>query len=352
MERVKIFFLILFVFTLVFAGCQKNETPTSTDNSSSQLSKLGLPSGAIFNSATLYINNTSQNSATVNIHRITSDWSELGVTWNNFMSSYAANIEGSFTALAGWQSADISALVQGWLNETYPNYGLLLAQPNTLADISEYDSRETDNDPYIVVSYTLNGLQYNETIKAFADTYIWELPEEANSNFGDATYLYVGHRNGYEKQTLLRFDNNYTPTMGCETAYAYGNNLATCFLSIPNINSNNWGWTNRVSTAGTYNWPIYAGAGQCDIDKGTLVGTLTVVYTGTSATISYNVEAPYTISERHLWIGTDKLPKNKKGQYITAPGQFNYNGYSNPVTINGLTSPFYTAAHFGVCWER
>jgi len=110
-----------------------------------------------------------------------------------------------------------------------------------------------------------------------------------------------------------------------ETAYAFGGinpggaNATECFLNIPNIASNNWGWTNQIS-AGVYDWPIYAGAGQCDLSKGTMVGTLHVDYAPPTATITYNLLPGKSLDETHLWVGTDKLPKNKKGQYITAPG--------------------------------
>lgn len=351
MLKLKFILSFIVISSLIFVGCQKETSVEPNGMSNSQLSKLGLPLGAIFESATLYINNISQNGATVNVHRITNSWTELGVTWNNFAGAYSPDVEGFFTANSGLQSADVSDLVEEWLNETYANYGLLLKQVQLNADISEYDSRETVNDPYLVIRYTLDGQLHSETIQAIADTYIWNLPGEENSNFGDETYLYVGYRNGYEKQTLIKFDN-HVPTMGCETAYAFGGDLATCFLSINNITGNNWGWTNMISSPGTYIWPIYAGAGQCDTDKGTLIGSFKVVYSGTTATISYTAEAPYTISESHLWVGGDKLPKNKKGQYITAPGQFLYNGYSNPLVINNLSTPFYVAAHFGVCWQQ
>lgn len=72
------------------------------------------------------------------------------------------------------------------------------------------------------------------------------------------------------------------PESGTETAFAYGGEqLATCFLDL-DFNSdsksdfNRWGWTNGPLAAGSYSFDIYAGAGQCDLTKGTLVGTLNV----------------------------------------------------------------------------
>lgn len=139
------------------------------------------------------------------------------------------------------------------------------------------------------------------------------------------------------------------PFTGCETAYAYGEDLATCFIDIPGVNSNNWGWSNGPLDEGTYSWPIYAGAGQCDITKGTLVGNLDVVYSGGICTVTYNVYSNITLDETHLYVGNDILAK-KKNKYTTAPGQFPYSG-GDTFTIDGLSGEIYVVAHSGVCGD-
>lgn len=147
-------------------------------------------------------------------------------------------------------------------------------------------------------------------------------------------------------------------TPSCETAYAYGEEMATCFLDIPNVTSNNWGWSNGPIGASdvTYEWPIYAGAGQCDTDNGTMVGTLYVDYDGSTATITYEMEAGFGLSETHLYVGNNIL-YTVKGKFTTAPGQFPYkhtnlNGATSDVfTIEGLTGDIYIAAHSVVCGD-
>ncbi|MCD4663991.1 MAG: hypothetical protein K8R68_01895 [Bacteroidales bacterium] len=141
------------------------------------------------------------------------------------------------------------------------------------------------------------------------------------------------------------------PVTECETAYAYGDNFATCFLDIPDINSNNWGWSNGpISDPSSYSWDIYAGAGQCDITKGTWVGTLDVDYSGGIATVTYNIDPNFTLDETHLYVGSEILARNKKGQFTTAPGQFPYSGETS-YTIDGLTGDIYVVAHSVVCGE-
>ena len=144
------------------------------------------------------------------------------------------------------------------------------------------------------------------------------------------------------------------PEPDCETAYAYGegNSLSTlCFLDIPNKQGNNWGWTNKIGP-GTYDWPIYAGAGQCDISKGTDVGNLNVVYSDGAVTITYQIDPEYVLGETHVWVGEDPnlLPKKKNGKWDSAPGQFNYNGMTT-VTVTDLSGDIWIAAHSGVCSE-
>ena len=143
-----------------------------------------------------------------------------------------------------------------------------------------------------------------------------------------------------------------------ETAYAFGDDgvTANCFLNIPGITSNNWGWTNGAIPNGTYNWPLYAGAGQCNLANGTMVGTLNVVYSGSVATVTYSsLNAGIKLNTTQLWVGNTMLPL-KKGKFITAPGQFPYKHENlggvttDTFTITGLSGNIYVAAHADVAW--
>ena len=144
------------------------------------------------------------------------------------------------------------------------------------------------------------------------------------------------------------------PLGGCETAYAFGESVATCFLNIPGVQSNNWGWSNGPLGSGTYSWPMYAGAGQCNIGNGTHVGTLTVNYTPPTATVTYTVFDGYVMNETHLYVGNQILPR-RGNKFTTAPGQFPYkrenlNGVTTDTyNISGLSGNIYVAAHSVVC---
>jgi hypothetical protein len=97
-----------------------------------------LPPGAIVDSATFSIYRIdSEGNRTVNLYRITANWTEDTVTWNNF-GGYNPTVLASFAAGgSGWKSANVTALVQGWANASYANYGLLLDDPTTVPDEME-----------------------------------------------------------------------------------------------------------------------------------------------------------------------------------------------------------------------
>ncbi len=120
-------------------------------------------------------------------------------------------------------------------------------------------------------------------------------------------------------------------TSVCETAFAYsgGTNIVDgdithSFLDITEEDAklNRWGWSNGTISEGVYSWDIYAGAGQSDISKGVLVGTLVVDYNGSTAQVTYHIDAPYYMEENHLYVGNDILPRDKNEQYTVAPGMY------------------------------
>ena len=145
-----------------------------------------------------------------------------------------------------------------------------------------------------------------------------------------------------------------------ETAWAYGGNAAFPNNEVPGNKSEAWGWTNYINAEGTYTWDLYADSGGNDISEGLFVGTVVVVVSGSSVTVTYiidtTLEQEYEISAAHLWVGTTKLP-NKKGP-TASPGQFPYSpviaadGLTASYTVEGIDveAGFWVAAHSVIEW--
>ena len=121
-----------------------------------------------------------------------------------------------------------------------------------------------------------------------------------------------------------------------ETGFAYSPD-GICFLDIAEDGTvvgggngafNRWGWTIPVSADfGSASYDIFTGAGQCDITKGTLAGTLDLVDNGDGTlTATYNSGAGFTFAEFHLYVGCEILPTvadgPNAGDYTVAPGQY------------------------------
>ena len=142
----------------------------------------------------------------------------------------------------------------------------------------------------------------------------------------------------------------------CETSYAYFNEqYSTCFIGMDEIDAGNkWGWTNGPFPEGTYSFDVYAGAGQCDLEKGTLVGTLVVTYMDGEATFNYTLNSGFALTNVHLYAGNEVLYRNKKGEYSITPGQspwvdedLDLNTYE--YTFSDLSGNIYIIAHATVC---
>jgi len=173
----------------------------------------------------------------------------------------------------------------------------------------------------------------------YTNDFAWE--DYGEQGCGDYIYDNTAQVIGDDEIVLDSDDATLLVNVQCyiyETAYAKGGS-AICF--IPTFA--NWGWTNPVTLAGSpYTWNLWAGAGQCNTSKGTLVGNVTVVRTaGGYITVTYNMASGYLLKETHVYAGCDQFPKVKQGKKLVstvAPGQ-----YYNASPVNCTTA--YVIAH-------
>ena len=90
-----------------------------------------------------------------------------------------------------------------------------------------------------------------------------------------------------------------------------------CFLSH---GFDRWGWTIGGLTFGLHKYDIYAGSGDCDPYKGTIVGELTFSYnTAGHADALYTAGEGYRLEETHFYIGSDPFPDSHKGNPTVDP---------------------------------
>jgi hypothetical protein len=109
-----------------------------------------IPSGATIDSALLELQCLDLGDP-VQVLRITDEWSEASVNWDNRPS--VGDEIGSFLAEEGPIVVDITSLVEDWLGGA-PMHGVALVQ--TATDGSDYPSSESGQDgaPRILVTYT------------------------------------------------------------------------------------------------------------------------------------------------------------------------------------------------------
>ncbi|MDY7079502.1 MAG: DNRLRE domain-containing protein [Chloroflexota bacterium] len=101
----------------------------------------GVPADAVVDSATFGIYLRTCHGQIVRAHRITTPWEETTVTWNTFGNGFAGDTEGFLIGRGiGFHYIDLTELVQGWLDGTYENYGVLLEQ--NLNTYNSYKSSE------------------------------------------------------------------------------------------------------------------------------------------------------------------------------------------------------------------
>jgi hypothetical protein len=93
----------------------------------------------------------------VELYRVTSDWNESNITWNNQPTRDGYRWDKKIMNANGWYSWNITDLLKSWANGTYPNYGIYLNHSFPTGggtwNFTSYYSREYGGDyvPKIVV---------------------------------------------------------------------------------------------------------------------------------------------------------------------------------------------------------
>ena len=206
------------------------------------------------------------------------------------------------------------------------------------------------NDMLLPGKYTISELDVDTdtwTVIYVVDDVSSTEPVEVDVNNGETTEVTIQNIFLFQDETIWAYSKAaYDDGARGETVsgIVYRNN------EIEGNNSEAWGWTNFINSEGTHEFLLFAAAGQNDTERGTLVGRLIVeVYEedgSTLAKVEYMVDAPFTISEYHLWVGETPLPMVRRGRNnvpTAAPGQFPYT--NGAIVEVDLDAGFYVAAH-------
>ncbi|HKZ83253.1 MAG TPA: DNRLRE domain-containing protein [Anaerolineae bacterium] len=128
-----------------------------------QFDVSAIPAGATINSAVLRVFLVSSydfpnRTRLITTYRISSPWVESSVTWNTSPAFAEAYGSAPVTHGAwGWYSFDVTNLVRGWVNGTFPNYGIMLRGPEVSGSDSSwkgFSTREWSNSPQLVITYS------------------------------------------------------------------------------------------------------------------------------------------------------------------------------------------------------
>ena len=200
--------LLPIAVAILIAGCAQNHDETGMVTGPNLSAAYVPAAGDAVTSATLYVYVNQISGKEVTAHRITSDWTEGGVTWDNFAGAFDGTTAGSFMSDAyGWKTVDITSLVTGWSDGDFSNYGVLLKQGYQETPRTWMNSRENAaNHPYLEVCYSTAGGPVCQQYPALADASIAQ--NYPTDNFGFVVDLWAGwpSTTDAEKQALLRFD--------------------------------------------------------------------------------------------------------------------------------------------------
>ena len=167
-----------------------------------------------------------------------------------------------------------------------------------------------------------------------------------------------------EDAVEIEINNKYNLQLMSETAWGYLPGESDAIWDY--VKTTNWGWTTEISEVGTYEFDLYAAAGQNILSNGFKVGTVEVTVTAGSEVGLFDVEVTYMIDEdldydywldeAHVWIGSTPLPTLRNGKMTNALGQFNYNphissdGLEAHLEVEDVEGPFWIALHSVVQW--
>jgi len=155
-------------------------------------------------SAKLYLflgSASTGNATTLSAYQLTRSWTSAA-TWNAYdgtnswtspggdFSGTAAATTNGIAATGAWYTWSPTALVQGWVNGTIANNGLIVKEPTeNVTNILSFNSATGTNPPYLQIVHQQGGSTpgaYATTVQADSPLAYWHLDEASGSTMNDA----------------------------------------------------------------------------------------------------------------------------------------------------------------------
>ncbi len=255
---------------------------------------------------------------------VSNDETNIYITYSIDTSAYPDAVFGTLHAWVGFNLADVPANSQGTpVPGQFPYQSGKDPYPS-----SEGLQSYTFTIPFSDINVTIDPVTCPELPKLYVVTHA---EVDMDGTGGEHETAFGGDKPGsgprwwfYGEYTICCTTGPPPPFCFSETAYAKGTHVWTTDkksnpdkLPTLGLTKNQWGWAINLTVPGTSYYRIWAGAGLNNTGKGVLVGTLTVEWDGSVATVTYELFDGYYLEEVHIY-ASDSKPTT------TAPGQYGY----------------------------
>jgi RHS repeat-associated protein len=204
------------------------------------LSAIPTTDSVVSTKLLMYLSAASTSTATsLAVYQLTHSWT-TGATWNtydgsnawttaggDFNGSAAATTNG-IAAINTWYSWSPTALVQGWVNGSIANDGLIVKEPTeNTTNVLSFNSATGTNPPYLQVVHQQGGStpgSYSSTVQADSPVAYWHLDETSGSTMNDAENVDSGT---YQGSFTLNQSPLIQPASGSSVSFGSSNGYAT-----------------------------------------------------------------------------------------------------------------------------
>jgi len=275
-----------------------------------ELNLSKITSDSQINSAILQLYLSSvKNTVTLNVsvYRLTNNWTESGVTWNNRTATAAWTTAGGdygnttvfamvpVNLSARFYEWNITSLVQGWVNGSWPNYGLIMiasgATGNNVKSFASSNNGNASRLPVLIVNYTT---QINDTTPPSAVSNL------ANKSAG-TTWVYWNWTNPSDSDlnnTIIYLDGINVVNLTSPINYYNATGLLSGVNYTLRINTKditgNVNYTNTSSTARTVSIPVTVINESSSNSTGATINTMLVLIAENGTTVYNDTNLTHT----------------------------------------------------------